>query len=316
MARDVRAATTTTATRVAWIDLMAEGRQLGRSVLTRGDHARFDELAAEAAGDPLRVRPAAARQRAAVVPRPGLINHADDPRVQRDVVPQGATPAARRDCSRSPRFFHPLDMVGSWNRALRAAGLRAVPVRGAVRRRGRAAPGGRAHRGHRAPPSFLAVLKRFGAATRRRSASPTRAGRWPLDMPGGDARAGRAVRTGSTTWCSTPAAASTSPRTPTPRPTPSAAATRGSTSGRRSATAVDPHGVWQSDLAPPAAPLPTDSRRTRHGERLRPTADHRRCSAARATSDWPSLARWSARSTADGRAGRAATRATASGRGG
>src|SRR5207302_1795773 len=39
---------------VAWIDCLARGRSLGRSVLTRGDHARYGELPVPARHDPLR----------------------------------------------------------------------------------------------------------------------------------------------------------------------------------------------------------------------------------------------------------------------
>src|SRR5438309_347873 len=42
---------------VAWIDCLARGRALGRSVLTRGDHAEVAELPARQRRDPLDFRP-------------------------------------------------------------------------------------------------------------------------------------------------------------------------------------------------------------------------------------------------------------------
>ena len=44
---------------VAWIDCLATGANLGRSVLSRGDHARFDELPTKLRRDPLRFDPRA-----------------------------------------------------------------------------------------------------------------------------------------------------------------------------------------------------------------------------------------------------------------
>src|SRR5207245_6068598 len=44
---------------VAWIDLLARGSAMGRSVLTRGDHARLDELPHNRRAGALRFAPRA-----------------------------------------------------------------------------------------------------------------------------------------------------------------------------------------------------------------------------------------------------------------
>ena len=84
---------------VAWIDTLARGRSLGRSVLTRGDHATEAELTGAAARHPWRAprpprlaRPAHAARRAGVAP--GCA------RLQRAVVPQGAPRPGRRRVDR------------------------------------------------------------------------------------------------------------------------------------------------------------------------------------------------------------------------
>ena len=100
---------------VAWIDLMATGASLGRSVLTWGDHARLDQLDDRTAADPLAFD---ARQLVAVpplVPTPGVVN-----RLTAGVFNEfwyWSTPRHRVDEIQTiPAYFHPLDAVGSWNR--------------------------------------------------------------------------------------------------------------------------------------------------------------------------------------------------------
>ena len=140
---------------VAWIDTLARGAALGRSVLSRGEHATRDRVR----GEPL------------VPPRP--------PRVTVPVTPPVnlVTPLAVRAFNeawfrKAPRhrsgeiqslaqFFHPLDGVAGWNRAYgprgfvqyqlvvpddRDADLVRILERIAAARL----------------PCFLAVLKRFG----------------------------------------------------------------------------------------------------------------------------------------------------------
>ena len=165
---------------VAWVDTVSGGRALGRSVLSRGEHARLDEL------DPRRAR--------TPLPLPG------DPRFSAPAgVPDGlvSRPTIRAFNGvwfhKAPRhregelqslatFFHPLDGVGDWNRLYGPSGFvqyqLVVPdaaeavVHDAVRR---LAAGGHA--------SFLAVLKRFGPANAGPLSFPIAGWTLALDVP-------------------------------------------------------------------------------------------------------------------------------------
>lgn len=147
---------------VAWIDPMASGRSLGRSILTRGDHARIDELAPRDVAGALEYRPGHLTTIPPVVPGPGVMNHATIGAFN-ELWYRKAPRRRVGQIMSIPQFFHPLDAVGHWNRLYgrrgfvqyqfvlpfgEEAALRAVIERLAVAR----------------APSFLAVLKRFGAA--------------------------------------------------------------------------------------------------------------------------------------------------------
>jgi len=166
---------------VAWIDPMARGRHLGRGVLTRADHAPVDMVAPKQAVDPLAYDP---RQRLAVppiVPGPGVINHT----TIKAFNELWYRKAPRRRVSQIMSiagFFHPLDMVGSWNRLYGRGGFvqyqlllpfgQEVALRHAMERF--AASGA---------PSFLAVLKRFGAANPAPLSFPAPGWTLAVDVP-------------------------------------------------------------------------------------------------------------------------------------
>jgi decaprenylphospho-beta-D-ribofuranose 2-oxidase len=166
---------------VAWIDPMAKGRQLGRSVLTRGDHATVDQLPPRLAVDPLVYAP---RQRITVppiVPPPGVIHHLTI-KAFNELWYRKAPRRRVAQIVSIPGYFHPLDFVGSWNRLYGRGGFvqyqfllpfgQEVALRRALERL--AASGA---------PSFLGVLKRFGAANPAPLSFPAPGWALALDVP-------------------------------------------------------------------------------------------------------------------------------------
>jgi decaprenylphospho-beta-D-ribofuranose 2-oxidase len=143
---------------VAWIDCLARGRRLGRSVLLRGDHARRDELPA-GVSDPL------ARKRGLRLAAPpwmpsGLLRRQTIAAFNEAYYRRAPREERGRLVALDP-FFYPLDGVRGWNRMYGERGFLqyqfAVPfgredaVREALERLS-----------SRRVASFLAVLKRFG----------------------------------------------------------------------------------------------------------------------------------------------------------
>ena len=117
---------------VAWIDLVAKGKHLGRSVLTRGEHATADQLAPKAAVDPLAYAP---RQLAAVppvIPGGGLVSHLtmaafNELWFRKAPTREGGPDRVDPELLPHPRlrrFVEP---------PVRAAGVPAIPVRRALR---------------------------------------------------------------------------------------------------------------------------------------------------------------------------------------
>ena len=168
---------------VAWIDLVATGAGLGRAVLTRGDHATPDQLSAlapKAAADPLAFSPGTLADVPPYVPN--VLNRLAV-RAFNELWYRKA-PLDHRSVETITGFFHPLDMVGRWNRLYGGAGFLqyqfVVPfdatdtLREVVHRV--------ASSGH---ASFLAVLKRFGPESGGMLSFPTPGWTLTLDLPAG-----------------------------------------------------------------------------------------------------------------------------------
>lgn len=174
----------------AWIDCLAKGTSLGRSVLYRGDFARPDQLTARGRVDPLRFRP----RRGARVPDhvpPGLLNRFTAAAFN-EAWYRRAPQERRGEIQDITTFFHPLDAVTSWNRLYGPGGfvqqqfvlpfgaeetLRRIVERFADSR----------------CASFLAVLKRFGPGNPGLLSFPMPGWTLALDVPASAARLGEVL---------------------------------------------------------------------------------------------------------------------------
>jgi decaprenylphospho-beta-D-ribofuranose 2-oxidase len=146
--------------RVAWIDCLARGKRLGRSVTMSARHAGADELSGARGERPLQV-----------APRRGRTFPFDLPSWFLNSLSIGAFNRyyyAREGARRGPfvsdydRYFYPLDAIAHWNRLYGRRGFVqyqcVLPLDGAFD--GMRDILGRLSRSRR--PSFLAVLKRLG----------------------------------------------------------------------------------------------------------------------------------------------------------
>ncbi len=166
---------------VAWVDLLAKGRHMGRSVLSRGDHARLDELAENERGAALAYGPRQLVSVPPLVPPMGLVNHATAS-VFNELWFRKA-PARREGQLQSiAAFFHPLDMAGAWNRVYGRPGMLqyqfVVPFGEEQAMRTiieRLVDGG--------VPICLTVLKRFGAANPAPLSFPCPGWTLAIDVP-------------------------------------------------------------------------------------------------------------------------------------
>jgi decaprenylphospho-beta-D-ribofuranose 2-oxidase len=145
---------------VAWTDCLASGARLGRSVITSGSFAQVGELKAKEQGRPLAFSASGLVGAPAVFPV-GVVNRRTVA-VLNEAYYRKAPRKRTGEIQTIGEFFHPLDGIRNWNRAYGPAGFRqyqfVVPFEASdvVRRSLERISALRA-------PSFVTVLKRFGA---------------------------------------------------------------------------------------------------------------------------------------------------------
>lgn len=170
---------------VAWIDSLSQGASLGRSVLTRGDHALLSELDAPLRKAPLAFKPKALISAPDIFPS-GLLN-VFTVKAFNEIWYRKAPNAETGAIQHSSAFFHPLDSVNNWNRIYGPRGFiqyqYVVPfsevevVRKSLELLTK----------HRAG-SFLSVLKRFGKPSGGLISFPIEGWTLALDLPVGATR--------------------------------------------------------------------------------------------------------------------------------
>ncbi len=144
---------------VAWLDCLARGRHLGRSVVSIGDFAAATDVPASRRHDPLQFRPGS-RLRAPRTCPPGLVNKYTVA-LANEFWYRKAPRRRYGEIQSIGAFFHPLDGIRDWNTVYGPGGFRqyqfVVPfgaehvLRSSLERISAAGA-----------PSFVTVLKRFG----------------------------------------------------------------------------------------------------------------------------------------------------------
>ena len=166
---------------VAWLDCLARGKHLGRSVLTRGNHAKLDDLPSSK-----RATARAFSPRTLVSAPPWMPNGLMNPlsiSAFNELWFRKAPRERRDEMQTITAFFHPLDAILDWNRAYGSHGFTqyqfVVPY-GAEAVLRTVLERVSAHR----CASLVTVLKRFEHASRAMIGFPTEGWTLALDVPG------------------------------------------------------------------------------------------------------------------------------------
>jgi decaprenylphospho-beta-D-ribofuranose 2-oxidase len=167
---------------VAWLDTLAGGKHLGRSILSIGDHASETDLDSRLRKTPLKY---SSKQLIAFpeIAINGLLNRFTV-RVFNGLWFQKARVSKKRKIVSLDNFFYPLDGIGNWNRMYGRDGFIQYQV---------SIPDNAAHlvrlilekfSEHRIP-SFLSVLKRFGPQGNGTLSFPSKGWTLAVDIPAG-----------------------------------------------------------------------------------------------------------------------------------
>jgi len=165
---------------VAWVDSLARGRNLGRSVITVGDHARLSDLPDKLRHDPLDFQP---RQllKVPVTPPVSLLNPLTVAAFN-EAWYRRAPERRTGELQRLSTFFHPLDGIGNWNVLYGPRGFTqyqfVVPfgAEDVVRQVLQSLSSARM-------ASFLVVLKRFGQVGEGHLSFPSAGWTLAVDLP-------------------------------------------------------------------------------------------------------------------------------------
>ena len=165
---------------VAWTDCLATRGSLGRSVITSGDFATVGQLRYRDRGTPLAFKPSSLVGAPAIFPS-GLLN-ARTVGLLNEAYFRKAPRHRGGEIQTIGKFFHPLDAISSWNRVYGPAGFRqyqyVVPFAASdvvVRSLERISM--------LRAPSFVTVLKRFGAGDPGMLSFPMPGWTLALDFP-------------------------------------------------------------------------------------------------------------------------------------
>ena len=146
-----------------------------------------DQLPPRLAVDPLAYDPQQRVTVPPVVPPPGVINHATI-KAFNELWYRKAPRRRIAQIVTIPGYFHPLDSVGSWNRLYGRHGFVQYQCLLPFGAEARAARGRSSAWPASGAPSFLGVLKRFGAANPAPLSFPAPGWTLALDVPAGRAR--------------------------------------------------------------------------------------------------------------------------------